>query len=57
MNAIKNWLLIMATIGLIGVSIMAIKNPDKYGGNIIQITLTLVTSIIALAKQNDDPTK
>ena len=57
MNAIKNWLLVMATIGLFGVSMMAIKNPDKYGGNIIQITLTLVTSIIALAKQNDDPAK
>lgn len=55
MNQLKKWLIAMASIGLIGVGMMAIKNPDKYGRNVVDVTVMLVTSVIALAKQNDDP--
>lgn len=54
MNQIRSWLLLMATVSLIGITVLAIKNPDKFGRNIVEITTILLTSVIALAKQNDD---
>lgn len=55
MNQIKSWLLLMASVSLIGITVLAIKNPDKFGRNVVEITTMLLTSVIALAKQNDEP--
>lgn len=57
MNQIKSWLVIMTTVSLFGITVLAIKNPDKYGRNIVEITAMLLTSVITLAKQNDEPPK
>ena len=54
MNQIKIWLILMSSVSLIAVNVLAIKNPDKFGRNIVEITTILLTSVIALAKQNDD---
>ena len=55
MNEIKIWLILMTSVSLIAVNVLAIKNPDKFGRNIVEITAMLLTSVIALAKQNDEP--
>ena len=57
MNQIKNWLVIMSSVSLIGITVLAIQNPEKYGRNIVEITAMLLTSVITLAKQNDEPPK
>ncbi|MDJ0507246.1 MAG: hypothetical protein PX635_18735 [Nostocales cyanobacterium LE14-WE12] len=57
MNPIKSWLVIMCTVGLLGITVLAIQNPDKYGRNVVDITVMLLTSVITLAKQNDEPPK
>ena len=45
----------MSSVSLIAVNVLAIKNPDKFGRNIVELTTMLLTSVIALAKQNDEP--
>ena len=55
MNQIKSWLLLMTSVSLIGVSVLGIHNPDKYGRSLFEITAMLLTSVITLAKQNDEP--
>ncbi|MDJ0507087.1 MAG: hypothetical protein PX635_17920 [Nostocales cyanobacterium LE14-WE12] len=57
MNLIKNWLVIMSSVGLLGVSVLAIQNPDKFGRNVVEITAVLITSVITLAKQSDEHPK
>jgi hypothetical protein len=57
MNQIKSWLVIMSSVSLIGITVLAIQNPEKYGRNIVEITAMLLTSVITLAKQNDEPPK
>ena len=47
----------MSLVSLLGITVLAIKNPDKYGRNIVEITAMLLTSVITLAKQNDEPPK
>ncbi len=47
----------MCTVGLLGITVLAIQNPDKYGRNVVDITVMLLTSVITLAKQNDEPPK
>lgn len=55
MNQIKSWLVIMSSVSLLGLTVLAIKNPEKYGRNVVDITMVLLTSVITLAKQNDEP--
>jgi membrane-associated PAP2 superfamily phosphatase len=57
MNQIKSWLVIMSSVSLLGITVLGIQNPDKYGRNIVDITMVLLTSVITLAKQNDEPPK
>ena len=57
MNQIKSWLVIMSSVSLLGITVLAIQNPDKYGRNVVDITMVLLTSVITLAKQNDEPPK
>ena len=57
MNPIKSWLVIMSSVGLLGITVLAIQNPDKYGRNVVDITVMLLTSVMTLAKQNDEPPK
>lgn len=47
----------MSSVGLLGVSVLAIQNPDKFGRNAVEITVMLLTSVMTLAKQNDEPPK
>lgn len=57
MNQIKSWLVIMSSVSLLGIAVLAIQNPDKFGRNVVDITMVLLTSVITLAKQNDEPPK
>ena len=57
MNLIKIWLVIMSSVSLLGIGVLAIQNPDKYGRNVAEATTMLLTAVIALAKQNDEPPK
>ena len=57
MNPIKSWLVLMSSVGLLGITVLAIQNPDKYGRNVVDITVMLLTSVMTLAKQNDEPPK
>ena len=57
MNQIKSWLVIMSSVSLLGMTVLGIQNPDKYGRNVVDITMVLLTSVITLAKQNDEPPK
>jgi|APGre2960657404_1045060.scaffolds.fasta_scaffold235365_2 hypothetical protein len=57
MNQIKSWLVIMSSVSLLGITVLAIQNPDKFGRNVVDITMVLLTSVITLAKQNDEPPK
>jgi hypothetical protein len=57
MNLIKSWLVILSSVGLLGVSVLAIQNPDKFGRNVVEITVMLLTSVMTLAKQSDEPPK
>ena len=57
MNLIKSWLVIMSSVGLLGISVLAIQNPDKFGRNVVEITVMLLTSVMTLAKQSDEPPK
>ena len=45
----------MSSVSLLGLTVLAIKNPEKYGRNVVDITMVLLTSVITLAKQNDEP--
>ena len=54
MNQIKMWTILMTSGFLIAVNVLAIKNPDKFGRNIVQMTAMLSTSVIALSKQSDE---
>ena len=47
----------MSSVSLLGITVLAIQNPDKYGRNVVDITMVLLTSVITLAKQNDEPPK
>jgi len=47
----------MSSVGLLGVSVLAIQNPDKFGRNVVEITAVLITSVITLAKQSDEHPK
>ena len=57
MNQIKSWLVLMSSVSLLGITVLAIQNPDKFGRNVVDITTVLLTSVITLAKQNDEPPK
>ena len=57
MNQIKIWLILMSSVSLIAVNVLAIKNPDKFGRNIVEMTAMLLTSVIALARNDEPPNK
>ena len=57
MNQIKSWLVLMSSVSLLGITVLAIQNPDKFGRNVVDITTVLLTSVITLAKQNEEPPK
>ena len=47
----------MSSVSLLGIGVLAFQNPDKYGRNVAEATTMLLTAVIALAKQNDEPPK